>query len=97
VSAAPPAGCCGGCRALAPPSPRAPAAAAGRNTPAPPHRALQPRPPPPSATARSLGKSVRGRTIWALEISDKPGVDEAEPNFKYIANMHGDEISGRCV
>ena len=43
----------------------------------------------------SIGKSVRRRTLWALEISDKPGSEEAEPNFKYIANMHGDEISGR--
>jgi hypothetical protein len=43
-----------------------------------------------------LGKSVNGQQIWAVEISDKPGADEAEPNLKYIANMHGDEISGRC-
>lgn len=45
----------------------------------------------------SIGKSVRRRTLWALEISDKPGSEEAEPNFKYIANMHGDEISGRAL
>jgi hypothetical protein len=43
----------------------------------------------------SIGKSGSGQDLWALEISDKPGVVEAEPNFKYIANMHGDETSGR--
>jgi len=45
----------------------------------------------------SIGKSGSGMDIWALEISDKPGVQEAEPNFKYIANMHGDEPSGRML
>jgi carboxypeptidase D len=40
---------------------------------------------------------VRGQPLWALEISDKPGADEAEPNFKYVANMHGDETSGRML
>ena len=50
----------------------------------------------PIARQLSSGKSVRGADIFALEISDRPGVDEpGEPNFKYIANMHGDEISGR--
>lgn len=45
--------------------------------------------------ACSVGKSAGGQEFWALEISDKPGVVEAEPYFKYIANMHGDETSGR--
>jgi hypothetical protein len=52
-------------------------------------------PPTNSITQRSIGKSGKGVELWALEISDKPGVVEAEPNFKYIANMHGDEPSGR--
>jgi hypothetical protein len=55
-----------------------------------------PRPTPRArAPRRSLGQSAGGRDLWALEISDKPGANEAEPNFKYIANMHGDEPSGR--
>ena len=45
----------------------------------------------------ALGKSAGGTDMWALEISDKPGADEAEPKFKYVANMHGDETSGRML
>lgn len=43
----------------------------------------------------SIGKSVNGVHIWVVEISDKAGKAEPEPNFRYIANMHGDEPSGR--
>jgi len=44
----------------------------------------------------SVGKSVRDRDLWAIEISDNPGVNEkSEPEFCYIGNMHGDETVGR--
>ncbi|MBL7714132.1 MAG: hypothetical protein JNL01_01615 [Bdellovibrionales bacterium] len=43
----------------------------------------------------SIGKSTQGREIWVLKISDNVTTDEVEPEFKYIASMHGDEISGR--
>lgn len=45
----------------------------------------------------SVGQSVHGRDLWVLEISTKPGLEEAKPRAKYVANMHGDEPSGRCV
>lgn len=46
----------------------------------------------------SIGKSVLGQDMWALDIT-KQGryIDMLKTNFKYSANMHGDETSGRCV
>jgi hypothetical protein len=46
-------------------------------------------------TLVSIGKSVKGKDLLVMKISDNPGTDEVEPEFKYISSMHGDEITGR--
>lgn len=43
----------------------------------------------------SIGKSIQGKELWVMKISDNVETDETEPEFKYISSMHGDEITGR--
>lgn len=50
---------------------------------------------PQTARLFSIGKSVQGRNLWVVKISRQVNVDDGRPEFKYVANMHGDEIVGR--
>ncbi|MBC7538634.1 MAG: succinylglutamate desuccinylase/aspartoacylase family protein [Bacteriovorax sp.] len=45
----------------------------------------------------SIGKSVKNRDLWVMKLSRNANLDDDRPEFKYIANMHGDEIVGREV
>lgn len=46
----------------------------------------------------SLGKSFKGLEIYAMEITDNPGMHETgEPEFRYTASYHGNEALGREI
>lgn len=50
---------------------------------------------PKITSLRSLGQSVEFRTIWALEISNKPGEAEpSEPKIRFVAGIHGNAPVG---
>lgn len=51
---------------------------------------------PDMVKLHSVGKSVKNRELWALEISSNVNNRSLlTPMFKYVANMHGDESVGR--
>ncbi|MEN8119379.1 MAG: M14 family zinc carboxypeptidase [Bacteroidota bacterium] len=41
-----------------------------------------------------IGKSVDGRSVMSIKISDNVSQDEEEPAFFYTSTMHGDEVTG---
>ncbi|MDP7639910.1 MAG: M14 family zinc carboxypeptidase, partial [Candidatus Hydrogenedentes bacterium] len=49
---------------------------------------------PAIARLYTLGQSVQGRELWVMRVSDNPDNEEDEPEFKYVADMHGDETVG---
>jgi hypothetical protein len=42
----------------------------------------------------TIGKSINGRYVLALKISDNVSSDEDEPEVFYSSSMHGDELGG---
>ncbi|XP_075714779.1 adipocyte enhancer-binding protein 1 [Rhinoderma darwinii] len=44
----------------------------------------------------NIGKTAKGLKIYAMEISNNPGEHEVgEPEFRYTAGLHGNEVLGR--
>uniref|UniRef100_A0A6A7FR08 Carboxypeptidase E-like n=2 Tax=Hirondellea gigas TaxID=1518452 RepID=A0A6A7FR08_9CRUS len=59
-------------------------------------KAIEERCPAVSRVYALENRSVRGFPLWVLELSDNPGKHQIlKPEFKYVANMHGNEVVGR--
>ena len=43
----------------------------------------------------TIGTSVRGVEMRAMEVSTQPGVEQTKPGIMLVGNMHGDEPVGR--
>lgn len=41
-----------------------------------------------------FGTSIQGRPLYFLKITDNPSLEEAEPEFKYVSSIHGNEVIG---
>mgnify|MGYP002407723067 CR=1 FL=1 len=49
---------------------------------------------PQLVRVESMGRSVEGRELWAVKITDNPDQQEVEPEVRFAANIHGDEVVG---
>jgi len=52
-------------------------------------------PGPDILRVTSIGQSYQGRELWMARISANPDVEVDEPEFAFIAAMHGDEVVGK--
>ena len=49
---------------------------------------------PEICSLHNIGQSGQGRPLYFMKITDNPQVEEAEPRFRYISSIHGDEVVG---